>query len=283
MADEDILTSNELLKAFLESIVEGGAYARFGVALALKDALTKATDEEIKRVIEIEVFFKYMQLFEDFGAFCLMWLDPTKHPLELYIHTATRQVVNFYGECLNCLSDTKVCTIYGIERAEKLLEQKLIRQEDVAKFHDVLDKSIPIIQGNLRQFGKLFAKDDAGKIGYTGLVNAYFNAKHGFKVLRPTVHGQKFGAKKNEVMIFETQDKVDGVGTSKNPHFQISWGGWKLGTDVVTRLVEQMLFFSREMKQLAEIRLHLMDDPLYVYKTLKESLSNSVNGPGKQP
>ncbi len=62
-------TNNDLLKAYLESLVAVGAKSRVLIAQILEQALSKTITEDMRRDIEAEIFFKYMQSFEDFGAF----------------------------------------------------------------------------------------------------------------------------------------------------------------------------------------------------------------------
>ena len=108
------------IRALLESLVEGGAYAHFYTARILEREWQKTTNINRKIILATEIFCKYMQTVEDFGAFCLMWLSQGS-PLQTCFETGTKQIVKFYGRCRSGLPFEEIKKILGLMSTEDLI------------------------------------------------------------------------------------------------------------------------------------------------------------------
>lgn len=247
---------NDDLKALLESVEAYGAMAPAIIAKQHYDSFLRAPNNNARKVFGVEIFCKLMQSIEDYGAFCLMWGDDEGSPLEKYLNVSARRIIKFYRECTTAECSETIRKIWGIPSANELIDRKLLKGNDKALYEEFVSKFIEEIDRTFKQLRGFFqeAEDSVKKGDYGDIINMYFNAKHGFKVMFLTETSPKIGVKDDWVSII--------IGPGKLPADVsiLKYGKFPIEQEFVKGLFERTKMIGDKLKCLARARLAGIND-----------------------
>lgn len=252
------------LECLLESLVRGGAHTHANTALLLLNKWndSKALDE--RRLLSAEIFCKFMQSLEDLGSFCLFCLSGNSSDISTYCNAKTRQIVEFYGRCRNGLPDDEIDAIYGLAPVDDLLKSGKIGTSQRDRYLKGHASFREVCRKELANHGLVFARfdDKQKRFKHSDLVNMYFNAKHGVRVFLPTPHR----AKAMDIPDTHVAILIGPRTNEKGQNIGIEMGTFAI--NAVPKMVENTQTTCNHLKELAEIRLGLKKDPLYLFKWL---------------
>lgn len=261
MPDSISPADGHALQLLLESISKENAVARDLVGQLLFEKFSKAKHASTRRICAVEIFCKLMEIIEDFGAFCLMWIKAPADGdrLRVYLSVSTTDILAFYAECLGGLSREKLMAIVPFEKPEVLASEGLFSSDrERAAYQVMFDKEIAMWDQNLSMSAKLYSRlgEESGKPRHADVLNMFFNAKHGRKVLHPKGKlADKFGLKEEEVAIIGPNHGAKaGEGHWLIMHFSIA-------PESVKKQLRDTGIIAKQLSELARARLTLLEEP----------------------
>lgn len=256
------------LSALLESLRLGGAMVHSTTSQLLFSEFNRVLDLNQKRLLGGEIFCKFMQAVEDFGAFCLFCLSGTTDDVHTYFSKQTKHIVKFYGKCRDGLSAEEVRTIYGIQTAEELILHGQIPESHRATYEASLNEFISSIQALLVKHSRVFSEYDGtgDRYVHSDLLNMYFNAKHGVRVYLPSpTVSQAVTLADDQIGILIDVDKVDSGDGARN---RIQVGTFDFAA--VGNMVRSTKKICEELEALVTLRIHIKNDPFFFLKKLRD-------------
>lgn len=266
-SDERFIPPGTDLLALLESLRLGGAMVHSNTAQLLFSEFNRVRDLNQKRLLGGEIFCKFMQAVEDYGAFCLFCLSGTTEDVHAYFSKQTKHIVKFYGRCRDGLSTEEVRALYGIQTVEELVLHGQIPESHRATYEGALSEYVASVQAVLAKHGRVFSEYDGvgDRYVHSDLLNMYFNAKHGVRVYLPSpTVSQAITLADDQIGILIDVDKVD---SGDGPRNRIEVGTFDFAA------VESMVGYTKniceELEALVTLRIHIKDDPFYFLKKLR--------------
>jgi len=262
------------LKALLESMAAGAGYSHYWLACSALDKFRRSRKDVVRRVCAVEVFCKLMQGVEDMGAFCLMWLraEEGRDPLHAYLKVTTRQIKNFYGRCLDGLPRKEVLTILALREPDEMLQDRSLSVEVEEAFRLLLEQEVERRQAHLAKMAKLFSQQGSSPKEYVhaDVLNMFFNAKHGVKMLLPVGVGEShLHIGKDEVAVI-----VAGTPATDGTSKEIVTGSFPLDDSMLAHMVDNLEFISGLLVEWARTRRAILDDPDWMAKQLNKVLKH---------
>lgn len=272
------------ITALLESLSLGGAMVHANTSRLLFAEFNQIHDLNQKRLLGGEIFCKFMQAVEDFGAFCLFCLSGKSDDINSYFSVPTRNIVAFYGKCREKLAATEIRTIYGIQTVDELILHGQIAESHRVTYEAGLNKFITAVQLALAKHGQVFAEyDEAGKrYIHSDLVNMYFKAKHGVRVYLPSpTVSQSVKLSDNQVGILIAVEKVD-TGDGVRNHIEVGTFDFA----AVENMVRYTKNICEELESLVKLRIQMNLNPFCFLKLLRAGTVDrgtiaGVNHPGR--
>jgi hypothetical protein len=271
-SDERFIPPGTDLSALLESLRLGGAMVHSNTAQLLFSEFNRVQALNQKRLLGGEIFCKFMQAVEDFGALCLFCLSDTPDDVHAYFSAYTKHIVKFYGKCRDGLSAEEVRTIYGMQTVEELILHGQIPESHRATYEESLGKFIASVQAALAKHGRVFSEHDGAGEHYvhSDLVNMYFNAKHGVRVYLPSpVVSQSVKLADDQIGILIDVDKVDSGDGVRN---KIEVGTFDFAA--VGNMVGCTKNICKELEALVTLRINTKDDPFFFLKKLRDGTAD---------
>ncbi len=258
------------LTCLLESMARGGAMAHANLARLSYREFQATADLDAKRLYAAEIFCKLMQAVEDLGAFALFSLSGNHDDIASYFSVVTAQILTFYGSCQSGLTDAQIDTIYGLPAVDELIRSGHVAVSHRESCEDVLQKFRDVVRREFRQRGLIYAKfDDVKKKWvHSDLLNMYFKAKHGMRVFLPTPeHAKAMDIPESHVAIL-----IGVRPPKKEGGNDIEIGSFRL--DGLPKLVANVTATCTHLKELAEVRLGIKTDPLFVFKLMRDGATD---------
>ena len=239
------------LRALLESIDSCGAMAPAIISKQHYESFLKAKNNNIRKIFAAEMFCKLMQSIEDYGAFCLMWTEDEGNPLEKYLNVVTPRIIKFYRECSTTECSDRIRKIWGIPTAEQLIRKNILNADEKLSYEVFISKFIEEIERTFKQLKGFFqeAEDSSRKGDYGDIVNMYFNAKHGFKIMFSTKTSSKIGVTDGSLSI------LIGPGILPTGDDILKYGKFRIDSKFVGGLFERTKMIGEKLKALAHVRL----------------------------
>ena len=258
------------LTCLLESLVRGGATAHGTAAGLFYKEFQAATDIDSKRLFAAEIFCRLMQSVEDVGALALFALAGAHDDISTYFTVQNREIMRFYGSCQPALPDADIDRIYGLPTVEELLKSGQLAASHKESCVSVFEQFRSLAREQFRQRGSLYCRydEERTKWVHSDLLQMHLKAKHGMRVFLPSP------ARASAMDIPETHLAIlIGLRDPKDPENRdIEIGSFPL--DNVALMVQQVLSTCSHLKELAEVRLGVKSDPLYVFKAMRERASD---------
>lgn len=264
-------STNDDLVSLLESIADVGATVHGRIAAQHFESFLAAKSENDRRVFALEIFCKLMQSLEDYGAFCLMWLEDGKTPFSAYLDVVTPKIIAFFRECDSGIDRAKLRKIWGISTAKELIENGSLSPQEEVAFENFVSQFLDEIDENLRQIGLLFREsgDSARRRDYGDIVNMYFNAKHGVKAFFSTKTSSSMGVQAGELTV------IIGPGRTQAGDEFLKTGKFTIGREFVQRMVQNAQSTGKKLQLLARLRLECFENPQYILRGFREFQSEA--------
>lgn len=265
LSQEDV----DQLRIILEAQADVGAKFHGLVANALFKAYRASTIPADKLIYGLEIFCKLMQILEDLGLHCLMWLEAKKtgDPLGAFLNKNTKQIFKFYERCKLGLSDEELMLLHGIPSPEEALELGVVSESELIGYRRHAELSCECYRLVFRGFAANYVDKPDGQIGnlsYGDNANMYFNLKHGAKILwsNGPLSRAVFKAKRYEPtyvpILIGPKEAPVGSTAQRGLHF----GGLNLTDEFVSRMNENCFHISSVLSKMAKVRLKSLSSPI---------------------
>lgn len=292
-------TPENYTRLILESY-EGYNYrARLDIAEILYKKYLSLSDDpvfdDLKRNLYAEIFSKLMQAFEDAALLAIMFSDKTKTPLEHFAKNTNQVIFDFFGKAQKGLNKTVLMRMYGLENPSKLYKKGWIGLSEIKNFEKENETLVEMERVRWKGLGKAYSqsyyedKTSKRKFKKTGVVSAYFNVKHGFKIMLQTDTFNKLWPNQATgivLAIFEKYMPMKSLRIRIPKDFEKykETKMMKIGTLPVTKenLTE---FYKRIYPQcqtiltIAKIQRELLDDPKYMVRQMRFTIYKNGNNP----
>ena len=290
----DLHTSQNYLKAILESIALYNANARADLSNWLYEGYKEAGNNEKKQIskktIILELLSKWIEIWEDIVVLALMFGDTgitkkDKLPFEIYANYHTQEVARFLYKAKNGLSDDILSKIYAIKPANQMLKENIITNKEYAYSkkwikEKIREKGKKTFYNMAREFIKR-KRRNKNTIDYSFLINVYFNTKHGFKIFQETETSKKlWDFNNNDIVLF---DKIKKIGKRK---LMIAGIFKKFSDDDVKLLINRINGWSQVTKEIALAQLEYLKNPNWIISEIrisktKQILESGIKKPGR--
>lgn len=277
------------LKAILESMQFYNVISRADIANWLFEGFKKTKQLPNKKIsrkaLVLEIISKWIQQIEDLALLSLMFagnlikyegrpiINDGRKPYEIYSYCHTQDVLKLFVAAKRGLSKTAISEIYAIKRAQELLREGLISQNEYSYFKKEIDKLILTTRDNFTKLARVYSKRRSrGKPNYGTLVEIYFNTKHGFKLLHLTPTSKKLWSFDSEDLILIKRVK------------QLPWGRKvmtvgrfkKFTASDIKVVVDQINKWSKVIKEVVDAQLAKLNDPNFIVPLIRSKKTEEI-------